>query len=194
MLKGLKHLARRIADKVIPARFDGWLRVYLTLECNLKCPYCVNQHNASASKASEYKLLNWERWAEAINTTGRNVVFTGGEPFLYPDIVKLINAIKPEIKIKIYSNLCVPLDGFAEELQRPVTLFASFHPCGVPVEQFINNLNLLKKSGLAALTIHMVGWRKQKDYLEKIRKVQHYSLFFKKLIISLTALSLSMID
>jgi organic radical activating enzyme len=170
MFKGVKHLIRRFMDKVIPARYDGWLRIYLTLECNLKCPYCVNLHNAADSKASEYKLMNWERWAEAINKAGRNVIFTGGEPFLYADLIKLINAVNPEIKIKIYTNLCAPVDEFVKALKRPVTLFASYHPSGVRVEKFIQNLNLLKGSDKAAVTIHMVGWRKQKELLMKVKK------------------------
>ncbi len=157
----IKHVLAIIKEKIRPAGFDGWLRIYPTLRCNLNCAYCVHNHNLPESIADTYQLVPWQKWAEFINKTGRNVIFTGGEPFLYPDLVKLLNAISPGIKVKIYSNFSADMQDYIKNCQRQVIFFGTYHPVSGPVEKFIDTINAMRAAGKFAGNIHMVGWSKQ---------------------------------
>ncbi len=166
----IKHGLAKIKEKVWPAGFDGWLRIYLTLRCNLDCPYCVHHHNLAGSRADQYELLPWQKWAEFINNTGKDVIFTGGEPFLYPDFVKLLNAISPGIKVKVYSNLSAEMDDYIKNCHRPVIFFGTYHPSSGPVDKFISKINALRAAGKFTGSIHMVGWGQQLDFVIKAKK------------------------
>ncbi len=169
LINKVKHQLGRLRTHLLPVRFDGWLRIYLTLRCNLECPYCVHSHNLAESQAGAYNLVPWQEWAEFINRTGRNVIFTGGEPFLYPDLVKLLNAIKPEIKIKLYTNFGLDMREFIKEARRPVTFFGTYHPSSGPVRNFINTIDQLKAAGKFKGSIHMVGWSRQLDFVKQVQ-------------------------
>ena len=169
LVQEIKHSLAKIRDKIVLPGFDGWLRIYLTLECNLKCKYCVHNHNLSESKALDYTLKNWQEWVEIVNRIGRDVIFTGGEPLLYPDFVKLLNGIRKDIKVKIYTNFGVNTEQFIADIQRPVIFFGTYHPSSGPVETFINTINKIDKSGKFQGTIHMVGWKEQVDFLKKVK-------------------------
>jgi MoaA/NifB/PqqE/SkfB family radical SAM enzyme len=170
LINKVKHQLGRMRDRLLPSRFDGWLRIYLTLECNLRCPYCVHNHNLAESKAGAYRLVPWQEWAEFINRTGRNVIFTGGEPFLYPDLVKLLNAINPGIKIKIYTNFGQDMRDFIAGIHRSVTFFGTYHPSGGPAQDFISTIDGLTAAGKFKGTIHMVGWEQQLDFVKKVKR------------------------
>jgi sulfatase maturation enzyme AslB (radical SAM superfamily) len=168
--KKIKHGLAKIKEKIWPSGFDGWLRIYPTLRCNLNCTYCVHSHNLPESLADKFSLVSWQKWAEFINKTGKNVIFTGGEPFLYPDMVKLLNAVSPAIKIKIYSNFSADMRDYIENCRRPVMFFGTYHPSSGPVDKFIAAINALRAAGKFSGSIHMVGWDKQLDFVTKAKK------------------------
>lgn len=165
----IKHGLAKIKEKIWPSGFDGWLRIYPTLRCNLNCTYCVHSHNLPESLADTYQLVPWTKWAEFINKTGKNVIFTGGEPFLYPDMVKLLNAISPAIKVKIYSNFSADMQDYIKNCQHQVTFFGTYHPASGPVEKFIKTITALRAAGKFAGSIHMVGWTKQLEFVTRAK-------------------------
>lgn len=169
-IKKAKHGLAQLKKVILPPRFDGWLRVYLTLKCNLNCPYCVHNHNLNDSKALDYQMASWRQWAEFINQTRRNVIFTGGEPFLYPNFIELLNAINREIKVKIYTNLGADLQSFTRDCKKPVTFFATYHPSSGPLENFINTINRIRTAGKFKGNIHMVGWSKQRNFVSEAKE------------------------
>jgi hypothetical protein len=166
----VKHALAKIKEKIWSSGFDGWLRIYPTLRCNLKCAYCVHNHNLPESMADTYQLVSWQKWAEFINKTGKNVIFTGGEPFLYPDFVPLINAISPGIKVKIYSNFSADMQDYINNCRRQVIFFGTYHPVSGPVDKFIGTINALRAAGKFAGSIHMVGWAKQLDFVKQAKE------------------------
>ena len=171
MLKNkIKHILAKVREKIWPSGFDGWLRIYPTLQCNLHCAYCVHSHNLPESMAGKYSLVPWQKWAEFINKTGKNVILTGGEPFLYPDLVKLVNAISSAIKVKIYSNFSADLQDYISNCKRPVVFFGTYHPVSGPVDKFIETINAIRAAGKFAGSIHMVGWDKQFDFVNKAKQ------------------------
>lgn len=166
----VKHTLAKIKEKIWPSRFDGWLRIYPTLRCNLNCTYCVHSHNLPESKADTYQLVSWQKWAGFINKTGKDVIFTGGEPFLYPEFVKLLNAIDVGIKVKIYTNFSADMQDYIKNCQRQVIFFGSYHPVSGPVDKFIGTINDIRAAGKFNGSIHMVGWTKQFEFVTKAKE------------------------
>lgn len=168
--KKIKHTLSKLRNRILPTGFDGWLRIYPTLECNLRCPYCVHLHNQNESVVAAYRLVSWEQWADFINKAQRHLIITGGEPFLYPDLVRLINAIEPQLKVKVYTNFSLAVDEFVAKCRRPVTFFASYHPVSGAVESFLQRIEKVQAHGKFPGAIHMVGWERQLDFLKKVKE------------------------
>jgi len=138
-----------------PATFDGHLRVYPTLACNLRCRYCVNE--AMGSRPHRHAVAGPQAWAEAINREGRHVVFTGGEPFLYPGLVDVINSLRPDLRVRVYSNFCLDLSDHLARIARPVHFFVSWHPQQrADREVFLHNLEQMRGSGRFTADIHAI--------------------------------------
>ncbi len=146
------------------AIFDGQLRIYLTLNCNLHCPYCVNEQMGETFK--KYDLAPPENWAEAINREERHVVFTGGEPFLYPNLDKLINAINPELRVRVYTNLCLNILETLKKIKRQAHFFVSWHPRkGADKSKFIANLKYILEAPHLTADIHAIDAEETKELL-----------------------------
>ncbi len=84
------------------------IRIYavVTYRCNLDCSYCGNKVLGVRPRMEE---IGWGKWARLIDSFParvREVVISGGEPFLYQDIGKLINHLTDRGKfVTIFSNL-----------------------------------------------------------------------------------------
>lgn len=125
--------------------FEKIPRVYVTLLCNLRCPYCSDGLAYDKSEMS-YEGLSGDEWIEVIDQLpGRSVIFTGGEPTLHPELPRVINSIDKSY-IVLYTNLAYDLERFLSQLQKPVHFFSSFHPNNpqVSVEKSIAALKLLR--------------------------------------------------
>lgn len=130
-----------IADVKDP--FEKIPRVYITLRCNLKCPYCSDGLAYDMSDM-KYDELTGDKWVEIINTLpGNSIIFTGGEPVMHRDLPDIINNIKQE-NIFLYTNLAYDVRKFMDQLTKPVTVFSSFHP---------NNKSVSLENSIAAILI-----------------------------------------
>ncbi len=167
---GKSEFIRNIYFKFIK-EFDGYIRIYLTLECNLTCRYCVNQCH-SKEKLKDGNFISAKKWISSINRENRNVIFTGGEPTLHPDFIEIINSINPKIRVKVYTNL-IWSDDFTEryinELNRPVKLFVSYHPSGGKPEPFIDRILRLQRAGKFNGIVHSVDYENQREFIKKAR-------------------------
>lgn len=69
-------------------------------DCNLSCEYCFYQ-----DKGREKGYMSLELFKKSINPDVDNIYLSGGEPFLNPDILEIIRAIKYNgKKCTIFSN------------------------------------------------------------------------------------------
>ncbi len=137
------------------ARFDGNLRIYPTLRCNLACAYCVNEQVGRTVK--NYPPVDPDRWARALAREQKHVVFTGGEPFLYPGLVQVINSVDPKLKVRVYTNLCLPLEMQLAAIRRPVHFYVSWHPQkAADRERFLANVQALTANPLFSCDIHAI--------------------------------------
>ncbi|KOA19404.1 cyclic pyranopterin monophosphate synthase [Clostridium homopropionicum DSM 5847] len=100
----------------------NYLRVSLTDKCNLKCIYCMpaeeNEKEFLKSNMSYEENCNIIKAAASIGIG--KIRFTGGEPLLYKDIIKLIEFTS---KISSIKDISITTNGMllydmAEELKR----------------------------------------------------------------------------
>ena len=73
------------------------IRLKITLDCNKKCYYCINNN-------LEYK----KKWIEVDNTkdidyhNATSIIISGGEPIMYVGLEKLLRRIRVYTEIPIY--------------------------------------------------------------------------------------------
>ncbi|WP_158946575.1 glycosyltransferase [Pseudodesulfovibrio cashew] len=148
-----------------PARFDGKLRIYLTLACNLHCEYCVNEKTRNVERGRTPAPP--EQWIEALNREQRHVVFTGGEPFLYKGLEKVLTGLDPFIAVSIYTNLSFDLREVLAKVNREVRFFVSWHAHQKPDrEVFLANIRSIQANPLFSLTVHAIDAHENQHLLE----------------------------
>lgn len=95
------------------------LRIFFTLthDCNLNCKTCYNDAEGSRSHAPEEVI---KEAIDRIKESGvREVILTGGEPFLYPGILAVIDHILAVgLDLRINTNGLLLTDGLIEELEK----------------------------------------------------------------------------
>ena len=153
----LRRYGAHIAGNVTGRQyFDGQVRIYPTLRCNLRCPYCVNQYVDNGAHIGDYAECPAEEWGRIIRHLGRDVVITGGEPFLYRELEALIAEIPAALQVTLYTNLMVPLDSSRALLERKnLSFFISYHPACSDDALFAENYALLSAEK-APLTVHSI--------------------------------------
>ena len=81
-------------------KYGKCLDLKLTNECNGNCPFCIE-----AKGYSPQNTASAEKLAETINAQDiQTVLILGGEPLLYPDIVKLLSLIRKDLNIVLTTN------------------------------------------------------------------------------------------
>jgi len=141
-------------------KFDGRTRVYLTLQCNLRCDYCVNQcFDRDETRISEYTLSGADAWISALNREGRNVVITGGEPTLHPDFIEIVNGIDRRLEVMVYTNFQWSesfLQRFLSQAERIPVFYGSYHPSSGDPRKFLHILKTLRRNGKLKGTLHAI--------------------------------------
>lgn len=123
--------------------FEQIPRVYITLRCNLQCPYC-SDGLAYDKSDMQYPRLSGDEWVGIIDELpGNSVIFTGGEPTLHPELPDIINRIR-QSHICLYTNLAYNVEKFLNRLEKPIRFFTSFHP---------NNPGVTAAKSIAALKV-----------------------------------------
>jgi organic radical activating enzyme len=144
----LRRLLAPAVRTVVPTRIpmEKIPRVYPTLQCNLRCPFCADGLDYDKSRMG-YEPLTKERWIEIVDAQpGHAVMFTGGEPTLYKDLPEVINAIH-QVDVFLYTNLTYDVAKFFDRLTKPVRVFGSFHPNNksATAERILSNIRFLEK-------------------------------------------------
>jgi len=77
--------------------------IEITQKCNQKCFYCYAKSTSNCK--DELSLNNWLEILHGLYKHGtRLLIFSGGEPFLYPDIIELLHSIYNDFIIEINTN------------------------------------------------------------------------------------------
>lgn len=110
-------------DLVVPDNYK-YIECYLTLRCQLACGFCINVinedddhkrrnsegiRNNDVFKDKRFGELSAEEWIAAINRIktrpGVPVTLGGGEPFVHPGFIEIVNGINRDKEIDILTNL-----------------------------------------------------------------------------------------
>ncbi len=148
-MKNLKELK-------LPDNYN-YIACFLTLDCNLKCEYCIN--NFGITKLPEYSLLSGEDWVKGLNRLVSRadlpITLQGGEPALHPDFIWVINNIKDDLNIDVITNLMFDVDKFIKEidpgrLKRAApyaNIRVSYHRADMSLTNLIEKVLKLQKAG-----------------------------------------------
>ena len=97
------------------------LRILVTNKCNYECPFC---HNEGQLKAEALNMMSFDDFKTLIDILNGQIIselhFSGGEPFLNKDIVKMIEYVD--------KNTITPLDdGYISEMKSIFQVFGEFN-------------------------------------------------------------------
>ncbi|MCR4283782.1 MAG: radical SAM protein [Parcubacteria group bacterium] len=134
----------------IPEPYN-YIAVFLTLACNLKCSYCINDFE-SGSKKKGGELLSGDEWITGlkriISRSDLPVTLQGGEPSLHKDFIYILNNIKSELHVDVLTNLQFNVDEFIKKVdpnrvkrESPyASIRVSYHPEQVNLGSLVNKV------------------------------------------------------
>ncbi len=142
----------------LPDRYN-YIACFLTLECNLKCPYCINLFNSG----NRHKKTNipGKNWAEGLNRLvcpdNLPVTLQGGEPSLHPDFIRIIKDIKESLQIDILTNLSFDIEKFIKEIPpsrlRRNALYpnirVTYHPYHNDLDDLVRKVLIMQQAGFS---------------------------------------------
>jgi organic radical activating enzyme len=145
--------------ELVMKEHHNYVAFFLTLACNLKCPYCINAHGDNRKVRNVNTHLNGEEWVKAANRLilrdDLPLTLQGGEPTLHKDFYKIVNEVKPEIKMDLLTNMMFNVDEFIANV--PVWRFTreapyaairvSYHPGQNDIDDLIKKTLKMQKAG-----------------------------------------------
>ena len=149
-----------LQNPVTPKRHHNYVAFFLTLSCNLSCPYCINLHNGgSVYKRAGRKHMDVEEWIKAANRLVLRddlpLSLQGGEATLYRGFYRFVNEVREDIKMDLLTNMMFDADEFIKKV--PVWRFTreapyaairvSYHPGQNDIEDLMTKTFKLQDAG-----------------------------------------------
>ena len=114
----LPNDGRPVVELFGTAAFPPRLWVYTNFHCNLACEYCV----VASSPRARRRSIGLERFRELVDEAlaegFRELYLTGGEPFLEPDIVAMLEYASERLPTVVLTNAMVFTGRRRRELDR----------------------------------------------------------------------------
>jgi MoaA/NifB/PqqE/SkfB family radical SAM enzyme len=175
----------------ISTPFNSYWAVFLTLGCNLKCPFCIQ---TISGPIPNYDIARSDVWVKFLNSIeGRSkkrflrrdkvkkLALIGGEPTLHPDFFEIINGLDREWSLTITTNLGTKLFNdiglFAKRVKRRkrIRFHPSFHGDLTDIKEFISKIKDLQRAGLKINRTFVVSYPP-----DEINKFKDYQAIFNK--------------
>ena len=168
----------------IPHHYN-YIAAFLTLGCNLKCPYCINLNEFGSDRAKVYtKPMNAKDWIDAINSleidSNQNLPVTlqGGEPTTHPEFYEIVNGIRDDINLDLLTNMMFDVDEFISKIDpkkftrdaKYAAIRVSYHPGQNEINDLIKKHHKMKKAGFY-VGIYSVVTPWNKEHIEEIEKI-----------------------
>ena len=103
-------------DPAAPAM--AWkLWIYTNYDCNLRCSYCVAKSSPNAARRSIGLSNATQLVDEAVALGFDHVFFTGGEPFLLPDIYDMLAHASARVTTSVLTNAMLLRGARLEKLK-----------------------------------------------------------------------------
>jgi anaerobic magnesium-protoporphyrin IX monomethyl ester cyclase len=161
MNKGeLNKMQPRFPRRTLPGCvFSTWEIHY---ECNYHCTYChaPKPWHPDVRKAAYLEAKEWIKiWQHLYEEYGSwYVLISGGEPFIYPDFIKLIIELSKLHFLEICTNFSWEVEPFINNVNPKMTkVSTSFHPEFADLDKFLIKLKLLKDNGFDSM-VNFVPW------------------------------------
>ncbi|BAM32474.1 radical SAM domain-containing protein [Helicobacter cinaedi CCUG 18818 = ATCC BAA-847] len=152
---------------ITPPPTYNYVALFLTLHCNLSCPYCINLNEANSSRKSVIRNhIEPEKWLDFIarlelydkNGVWREdmpLTLQGGEPTTYKGFYTLVNGIPNKFKLDLLTNFMFNVDEFIDKI--PASKFTrdakyaairvSYHPGQNKIEDLIQKHHKMRDAG-----------------------------------------------
>lgn len=166
----------------------GWkrLRLLVTNKCNYRCPFC---HNEGQEKNGTLNMISLESFKQLIDMLKEEDLeefhFSGGEPFLHPNIVEMIQYVCSTTKWNIgcATNLSLISKEQVESLANTRVKFNIQFPYADAklfknstfngsFDKTMNNVNLVRKYGLKVGLNSVI----QSSNIEYVRNLIEFAL------------------
>jgi MoaA/NifB/PqqE/SkfB family radical SAM enzyme len=140
------------------SRYENRLVWNVNQLCNFRCAYCFFSPEVLGKENEAVGKYSIEHICRSFDETGRQwlVMISGGEPFLYKDLVPLLKLLTRNHHIQLTTNLSRPsVYDFADGIDpsRVMIICASFHPLERElrgtrsIQDFIDKYLYLKERG-----------------------------------------------
>ena len=139
---------------------QNYAAYFLTLACNLHCPYCINLGSGSTrNRQAKIRKMTPEDWIAAANRLVLRedlpLTLQGGEPTLYNGFYRIVNEVKKTIKMDLLTNMYFDADEFIENVptwrfkrEAPyAAIRVSYHPGQNDIEILIKKTMKLQDAG-----------------------------------------------
>ena len=151
---------KQVLPSITPKEHHNYVAFFLTLACNLKCAYCINLHaNATRRNQVHRQQMTADEWIRAADRlvlrADLPLTLQGGEPTLHPGFYRIVNEVKPEIKMDLMTNLMFNVEEFIRNV--PVWRFTreapyaairvSYHPGQNSIDDLIGKTEKLQDAG-----------------------------------------------
>lgn len=107
-----RYLARKFKEEAAGLGHPNRITVFVTNRCNMRCAHCFYAGELGP-RGNEMSLENFQLLAESLKGLARQVVLTGGEPFLREDLAGICRAFHERTKVgslTIMTNAFLPED------------------------------------------------------------------------------------
>jgi len=130
------HAATDLPELKLPERYN-YIAAFLTLGCNLKCPYCINWLSAKSAAERHMPAADWIAGLNRLRSRGDlPVTLQGGEPTLHAGFYEIVSGLRSDLNIDVLTNIQFDVDEFMarvppERLRRDApyaSIRVSYHP------------------------------------------------------------------
>ena len=137
---------------------------FLTWKCNNRCPYCWEVQRQARGEFHPEAFKDARVWADAWNRLKPGVLdITGGEPWLQPGFIDLLQDLDDGIRVAITTNASKDLTEFVQKIspEKVVSMTLSLHPTErMHTDLLLGKALLLKNRGFS-ITVNFVTWPEQ---------------------------------
>ncbi len=172
----------------IPPHYN-YIALFLTLGCNLACPYCINLNEKGSSRSSvSKKQIKPEEWVEFINRLclvdeeGKirediPLTLQGGEPTMYKGFYEVVNGVSSRFKLDLLTNFMFDVDEFIQKV--PVEKFTreakyaairvSYHPGQNEIGDLIIKHHKMRDAGFY-VGIYSVATPQNMEHIKEVQE------------------------
>ena len=145
---------------------------YINTECNYRCSYCRPENFTTRNVSKERWIAIWDDIYARYG--GCHVSFSGGEPFVYPSFIEILQGMTRKHTIEISTNLSFDVRPLVEKVDlKRVRMGCSLHPEMADFEEFMSKIGMLKKYDFekwVTLVAYPGFLKDMKRYKERIEK------------------------